>query len=77
MEIKKCRIKMVWSVESETWYAESNDVPGLATGARTFDNLVERLKDIVPEMLEVNLQYTGPVEIKYDVERIDVLTAVS
>ena len=68
---------MVWSKESETWYAESADVPGLATGARTFDKLVESVKNIVPEMLEDNLQYTGPVELQYDVERIDVLAAVS
>ena len=69
--------KMVWSLESETWYAESDDVPGIATGARTFDKLVERLKNIVPEMLEDNLQYTGPIELQYDVERIDVFAAIS
>jgi predicted RNase H-like HicB family nuclease len=68
---------MIWSGESETWYAESSDVPGLATGAQTFDALVERVKAIVPEMLADNLQYTGNVELQYDVERIDVLSAVS
>jgi len=77
MEAKKCRIKMIWSAESETWYAESDDVPGLATGARTFDALAERVRNIVPELLEDNLQYTGSVELQYIVERVDVLAAVS
>jgi predicted RNase H-like HicB family nuclease len=77
MELKKCMIKMIWSGESGTWYAESDDVPGLATGAQTFDSLVERVKIIALELLEDNLKYSGPIELQYDVERIDVLPAVS
>ena len=77
VDVRKCRIKMVWSGESETWYAESDDVPGLATGARSFDALVERVKNIVPELLGDNLGYVGSVELGYDVERIDVLKSVS
>jgi predicted RNase H-like HicB family nuclease len=36
------------------WVASSEDVPGLVTGADTFEELAEKLRDLVPEMLEAN-----------------------
>ena len=33
---------------------ESDDVPGLATGADTLDALVDKLKVAIPELLEAN-----------------------
>jgi hypothetical protein len=36
------------------------------TGADTFEALVERVRAIAPEMLELNHNYTGPVEIHYE-----------
>jgi predicted RNase H-like HicB family nuclease len=37
-----------------SWVASSDDVPGLATGADTFERLVEKLKVVIPELLEAN-----------------------
>jgi len=74
---KKCMVKMIWSEESGTWYAESDDIPGLVLGADTFDALVERVCLIAPEMLECNLNYNGPIELAYIVMRTDYLAAVS
>jgi hypothetical protein len=34
--------------------AESDDVPRLATGADTLDALIDKLKVVIPELLEVN-----------------------
>lgn len=48
------RVEAHWDPEAEVWYAISDDVPGLATGADTFEALVEKLKTVVPEMLEEN-----------------------
>ena len=36
-----------WDSEAECWYATSEDIPGLATGADTIEDLIERLKVIV------------------------------
>jgi predicted RNase H-like HicB family nuclease len=36
------------------WVATSDDVPGLATGADTLDALVDKLKVVIPELLEAN-----------------------
>ena len=47
-------IRAHWDPEAECWYATSDDVPGLATGADTIEALVDRLKKIVPELLRMN-----------------------
>jgi predicted RNase H-like HicB family nuclease len=43
-----------WDAEAEVWVATSDDVPGLATGADTLDGLVQKLKVVIPELLEAN-----------------------
>ena len=43
-----------WDSEAECWYATSDEIPGLATGADTNEDLIERLKVIVPELVELN-----------------------
>lgn len=48
------QIKVEWDEEGQVWVASSDDVPGLATGADTFEDLVEKLRVVVPELLEEN-----------------------
>jgi predicted RNase H-like HicB family nuclease len=36
------------------WLADSDDVPGLATGADSYEALIEKLKVVIPELLELN-----------------------
>jgi hypothetical protein len=40
--------------EAEVWYVEDGNVPGLSTGADTPDELVEKLKVAIPELLAEN-----------------------
>jgi len=47
-------VKAEWDAEVGVWVASSDDVPGLATGADTFEELVEKLKVVIPELLEEN-----------------------
>jgi predicted RNase H-like HicB family nuclease len=47
-------VRADWDEESGTWVAEGTDVPGLVTGADTFEALMEKLRVMVPEMLEAN-----------------------
>jgi predicted RNase H-like HicB family nuclease len=59
---------------AEVWVASSEDVPGLATGAETFEALVEKLKNVIPELLEENgLLGTGTAEAPFEItaERIE------
>ena len=47
-------VKADWDDEAKVWCATSDEVPGLATEAGTLDGLVEKLRVMVPELLELN-----------------------
>ncbi|GAB4365961.1 MAG: DUF1902 domain-containing protein [Methylohalobius sp. ZOD2] len=44
----------LWDQEAEVWTATSDQVPGLAIEAETIEDLVRRLKVVIPELLELN-----------------------
>ncbi|NBX65537.1 MAG: DUF1902 domain-containing protein [Proteobacteria bacterium] len=43
-----------WDDESKTFFAYSDDIPGLATEAATWERLIERVEAIAPELLDLN-----------------------
>jgi predicted RNase H-like HicB family nuclease len=47
-------VRAEWDDEAEVWVASSDDVPGLATGADTLEALIDKLKIVIPELLEEN-----------------------
>jgi hypothetical protein len=47
-------VNAVWDADAEVWVAESDDVPGLVTEAKTFEGLLKKLRAMVPELLELN-----------------------
>ena len=61
-------VKAEWDADAEVWVASSDDVPGLATGADTFESLVEKLKVVIPELLEENgLLPAGAAEVPFEI----------
>jgi len=52
--MKPYHVKAEWDAEAAVWVASSEDVPGLATGADSFEALIDKLKTVVPELLEEN-----------------------
>ena len=47
-------VRCEWDLDARVWVATSDDVPGLATGADTLDELFEKLMVVIPELLEAN-----------------------
>lgn len=47
-------VNAVWDDEAQVWVATSDDVPGLATEAETWEALMAKLRILVPELLEAN-----------------------
>ena len=45
-------IQVDWDPEAGVWVATSEDVPGLATEAETIEALTEKLRVMIPELLE-------------------------
>jgi len=54
MNMKPYFIRAEWDEEAGVWVATSDDVPGLVTEEATMESLVEKLKVIIPELLEAN-----------------------
>jgi predicted RNase H-like HicB family nuclease len=74
-------IEASWNAEAQIWVAASNDVPGLATGAATLDDLIERLIVMIPDLLEQNRHLSLPRAPDFEVhatkghERVTVFHA--
>ena len=47
-------VHAVWDDEAQVWVATSEDVPGLATEAASFNDLMVKLKVLIPELLDEN-----------------------
>ena len=47
-------VRAIWDPEARVWVAMSNDIPGLATEASTYEALIERVLAVASEMLEEN-----------------------
>ena len=48
-----------WDAEARVWVAESSDVPGLATEASSLDQLIKKLRVMIPELLQANGRLKG------------------
>jgi hypothetical protein len=48
-----------WDSEARVWVAESDDVPGLATEAASLDQLIKKLRVMIPDLLQANRRIRG------------------
>jgi len=48
------RVEALWDEEAHVWVASSNDVPGLITEADSMERLMQKLKILIPELLQAN-----------------------
>jgi predicted RNase H-like HicB family nuclease len=54
MAVKPFFVRAEWDEEANVWVATSDDVPGLVTEEATMERLIEKLKVLIPELLEAN-----------------------
>lgn len=71
-----------WDSEAGVWVAESNDVPGLVAEAESPNVLREKLRGLIPELLELNgvlEKGAGPVQfnVRYQHEESGVVPTAS
>ncbi len=51
---KDIHVEAFWDDEAQVWVASSNGVPGLITEADTMEHLMQKLKIVIPELLQAN-----------------------
>lgn len=52
-----------WDAEAKVWWAESADVKGLVAESETVEGLLEDLRHVVPELLQLNRQIASPQSV--------------
>jgi len=57
----------MWDSEAGVWVASSEEVPGLCTEAETLEILIEKLKTIVPELLQANSVVFPPHPLSFHI----------
>jgi hypothetical protein len=59
-------VRVEWDEEAKVWVATSDDVPGLATEEDTMEDLIDKLKVLIPELLVANgmsCEFDVPFEV--------------
>lgn len=70
-------IRAQWDSEAGVWVAESGDVPGLVVEADSPNALVQKLRTLIPELLEWNgatSHRTASFHVLYQHEDSGILT---
>ena len=69
----RCKIDFLWDPEAAVWIATSKDVPGLVLEGGSFDALLERVKQAVPELVRLNGHNAQDVRLSYSTVREDLV----
>ena len=80
MTVPTYNVSCTWDAEAGVWYATSEDIPGLVAEAESLESLIEELRILAPDLLELNCGMRGPREVQLIVtsrreERINVSAA--
>ena len=80
-EPKVYNIQAFWDTEAEVWVATSEEVTGLATEADTLENLNDKLREMIPELLILNgileKDYQGLISIELICHRQEIISLAS
>ena len=60
MESRQILVRATWDAEAGVWSAASDDVYGLAAEAKTSEELMAVLDELIPELIELNGLPGGP-----------------
>jgi hypothetical protein len=73
-----CEVLAQWDSEAGVWIAESEDVPGLVAEADSPNALSQKLRILIPELLELNGVPTVPTakfHVRYQHDESGVLAS--
>ena len=68
-------VLFTWDEEANVWVATSPDITGLVLESESLDVLMERAKDAIPELLELNSQKPANV-VSYICNRTQTMAHV-
>jgi len=72
--MSRYQIMAHWDAEASVWWAESRDVPGLVAEADTMEALIGAVRELVPELLRLNLdRHDAPIVLNFLADRAEDL----
>ncbi|MCL2805919.1 MAG: DUF1902 domain-containing protein [Treponema sp.] len=66
-------ITIYWDEEASVWIAESQDLPGLILESGSYDELVKKVKNAVPELLEAGKTIHSQIKLHFKAEHLAVV----
>lgn len=60
-----------WDPEAGVWWAESVDIKGLVAESETVEGLLEEIRAVVPDLMQLNHGITGSVQINLLADRTE------
>jgi hypothetical protein len=66
--VRDISIKARWDGEAAVWIATSEDVPGLVVEAESWPSMIEEVRLVLPDLLELNGQATGKLSLTFKAE---------
>ena len=77
MKEKPLFVRAEWDENAGVWVATSDDIPGLATEETTMEGLINKLRNIIPELLDANdIQIGQEVPFEVMTRRFEIIQAV-
>ena len=68
------RVKFTWHDDERIWLAQSSsNNHGLTVDSNSFDGLLEKVKMILTDVAEIDMNYQGEIKIILDVDHTVVL----
>lgn len=70
----RCLVKAEWDAEARVWVATSDDVPGLVAEADTIEGVLDDIRALIPDLLELNgIAHDGRIRVDLTAARNDAI----
>ena len=66
-------ISLTWDADAAVWIATSDSIPGLVMESGSMDALIERVRYIVPELMELNGMTKTGFSLRFHSERLEMV----
>jgi hypothetical protein len=74
-------VQAFWDAEAKVWVATSEDIPGLVTEASTIEDLTQKLREMIPELILLNnivsSEFAGSISFELISHRQELIEVAS
>lgn len=64
-------VNLLWDAEAAVWVADSDSIPGLVMESGSLDALIERVRHVAPELMELNGITDRDFSLRFHSERLE------